>query len=75
MGFESEKILKLSKIIKDFQLDSDSKMPFSTDNVSCKKTETKLMECWMNLMNVNYKHDEDVVIKCMNGDGDVSGKI
>ncbi len=33
-----------------------------------------LIECSMNLMNVNYKYDMDVNIKCMNGEGDVSGK-
>jgi len=74
MGFDSGNLLKSSKIIKNFQLDSDSEMPFSADNVSCTGTETKLRECSMNLINISCKHDMDVVIKCMDGEGDVSGK-
>ena len=74
MGFEIGSIINNQEQAKQFQLDLKSKKKFAADNMACSGNEASVKDCNYNPQNIRCKHDQDIVIKCSKGKGDVTGK-
>ena len=74
MGFENGELITNASVIKDFQLDNENETLFAAEKVNCRGTENKIKECNLNSINIKCKHEMDTVLKCIKGNGDISGK-
>ena len=74
MGWEKGIIINKEGILSKFQISSDDVRGFSAENLACNGSEKSIEECKFNIKEINCKHDQDVVIQCIKGNGDPTGK-